>query len=157
MLQIVSQNGDHVRGHVSTCVYLLLTFMPLSPDSPQLSLGETDEENSTKPHVQLSLLPPSPALYYSSPSLLLPCFPCHFAGRTGSLTSSLPHLSSLSLCFCSPTTAFSSPQPGFTAFLPPLSVCLSLLCFTSLFGPQSNFCDDGFVAGKQLTNRCVAE
>lgn len=83
----------------------VLTFMLLSPDSPQLSLGETDEENSTKPHVQPTVLPPSPTLL-SLLSSSFSRFPSHFAGRTGRLTPPLPRLSSLSLRLCSPTQLF---------------------------------------------------
>ena len=125
---------------VNTCVRLQfafnkrgLTFMLLSPDSPQLSLGETDEENSTKPHVQPTLLPPSPTLYHSSLPLLLlllllllfPLFPLSLCRKNGAPHSSTPPpFVALRSPLLSHTTAFSSPQPRFTAFSPS-SVCLS--------------------------------
>lgn len=142
---------------VSTCVYLLLTFVLLSPDSAQLSLGETDEENGTKPHVQLTLLPPSPALFYSSLILLSsPVSPLTLLEVGG---ASLLH----SPTFRRSLFASALPQLLFLHLSQRL-LLFSLLCLslfsalrTSLFGPESNFSDDGFVAGKQLTNSCVAE
>lgn len=104
--------------------------MLLSPDSSQLRLGETDEENSTKPHVQPTLLPPSPTLYHSSLLLLFPLFPLSLRWKNGAPHSSTPPpFVALPSPLLSHTTAFSSPQPRVAAFLPPLSV--SLLCFTS--------------------------
>ena len=127
--------------------------MLLSPDSPQLSLGETDEENSTKPHVQPTLLPPSPTLYHSSFLLLLfsPPFPPHFAGRNRAPHSSSPlPFVALSSPLLSHSTAFSSPQPRFTAFLPPDR--RSSLALRPRFTLQSNFWDDWSMAGRELTN-----
>lgn len=133
LLKKVSQNGVYIRLHVNTCVSLLLTFMLLSPDSPQLSLGETDEENSTKPHVQLTLLPPSPALNHSCPLLLLLLifpFPLSLCRKNGAPHSSTPPpFVTLSSPVLSHTTAFPSPQLRFTRFLPPLWLSLfSALC-----------------------------
>lgn len=95
--------------------------MLLSPDSPQLSLGETDEENSTKPHVQPSLLPPSRTLYHSS-LLLIFLFPLSLCLEERDATllhsptfrrclfaSALPHnclfLTSAKVCCFSPSSA----------------------------------------------------
>lgn len=132
------------------CIYETkqrLTFVLLSPDSPQLSLGETDEENSTKPHVRPTLLPPSPTLF----TLFFFCFPCcpsHYAGRTGRLTPPLPRLdvAPFFASLLSHTTAcfFLTSAKVCLLFLPPLSVSLSR--------PQCNFWDDRSMAGKELTN-----
>ena len=101
ILKKCSQNGINMIKNIWIPAHwhwrMRLTFMLISPDSPQLSLGETDEENSTKPHVQLTLLPPSLSRYQSLLLLLFPCFPLTSLEVTGRLTPPLPCLSSLSL------------------------------------------------------------
>lgn len=104
-----------------------LTFVLLSPDSPQLSLGETDEENSTKPHVQPTLLPPSPTLYHSSSSSVSPVAPLTTLEERG---ASLLHFPALTLLpsspLCSPTQlpCFFLTSAKVCCFSPS-SVCLS--------------------------------
>lgn len=83
-----------------------ITFTLFGPDSPQLSLGEPDEENSTEPHVQLPLLFP-------------PVAPSHFAGCASLLHSPAVRRSLFASAFPN-KWFFSSPQPRFAAFLPPV-------------------------------------
>lgn len=123
--------------------------MLLSPDSPQFSLGETNEENSTKPHVQPTLLPPSPTLYHFFFFFFFPASLLALLEERGASHSSTPP----------PFVALSSPLLSHTLLSPHLSQALllfspplSLLCFTSLFGPQSKFLEDGSMAAEELTN-----
>lgn len=101
---------------------LVLTFMLFSPDSPELSLGQTDEDNSTEPHIQLTLLPASPALHHSSfflfPPLLLSLRSVYSEPHSSTLCRALQDVR---LC---PSTQMIFPHL-LQGFLSPLSVSVS--------------------------------
>lgn len=113
----------------------------MSPDAPQLGLGETDEENSTEPHFQRQASPS----FANSLSLLAP---------SSSSSSSYP-LASLkewgALLLHSPTFRCISSLPH-TDFCPHLSQ--SSLSLLGLFVYQSNFCAGRSMAAQEMTNSC---
>lgn len=129
-----------------------LTFMLFSPGSPQLSLGETDEEHGTKPHVHpnsstllwleervasvLLSLPPCVALPHSLflTSAKVYCLPClcvspqsNIWGDASMAGRVYQQLKCWGLCSTFTPLSWFTPWSGCSLSLPPcVCICLSL-------------------------------